>query len=196
MHCNTIKLYQGRIQDIKRGGWVQLNKIASSGGRPENFGGISYEKSWFYAKKSYFFQFWGGRACAGCSPPPGSAIFQFNVALTQYKYHEQRIFICKYHVIFFPCVNDAFSNWYAYWNGSSNSNGQQFNQYHLNGQPPLTSNQRTQKKRPWHMALEIQALTCNGNGNHANLMILQLSIQSVPIATKIVSLDLAHGKVL
>ena len=32
-------------------------KIAPSGGRRENFWGISCEKSWFYAKKSYFFQF-------------------------------------------------------------------------------------------------------------------------------------------
>jgi len=34
-----------------------LKKIAPSGGRRENFGGISCEKSRFYAKKSYFFQF-------------------------------------------------------------------------------------------------------------------------------------------
>ena len=38
-----------------RGG--ALKKIASSGGRRENFWGISCEKSRFYAKKSYFFQF-------------------------------------------------------------------------------------------------------------------------------------------
>jgi hypothetical protein len=31
-------------------------KIAPSGGRRENFWGISCEKSRFYAKKSYFFQ--------------------------------------------------------------------------------------------------------------------------------------------
>ena len=37
-----------------RGG--ALKKIASSGGRRENFWGISCEKSRFYAKKSYFFQ--------------------------------------------------------------------------------------------------------------------------------------------
>jgi hypothetical protein len=37
-----------------RGG--ALKKIAPSGGRRENFGGISCEKSPFYAKKSYFFQ--------------------------------------------------------------------------------------------------------------------------------------------
>ena len=38
-----------------RGGGA-LKKIAPSGGRRENFGGISCEKSRFYAKKSYFFQ--------------------------------------------------------------------------------------------------------------------------------------------
>ena len=37
-----------------RGG--ALKKIAPSGGRRENFGDISCEKSRFYAKKSYFFQ--------------------------------------------------------------------------------------------------------------------------------------------
>jgi hypothetical protein len=40
---------------VRRGG--VLKKIAPSGGRRENFGGISCEKSRFYAKKSYFFQF-------------------------------------------------------------------------------------------------------------------------------------------
>jgi hypothetical protein len=39
-----------------RGG-VHLKKIAPNGGGRENFGGISCEKSRFYAKKSYFFQF-------------------------------------------------------------------------------------------------------------------------------------------
>ena len=33
-----------------------LKKIAPSGGRSKNFGGISCEKSRFYAKKSYFFR--------------------------------------------------------------------------------------------------------------------------------------------
>jgi hypothetical protein len=42
-----------------RGG--ALKKIAPSGGRRENIWGIWCEKSRFYAKKSYFFQFfWGG----------------------------------------------------------------------------------------------------------------------------------------
>jgi hypothetical protein len=42
------------IQDVKLGG--ALKKIAPSGGRRENVWGISYEKSRFYAKQSYFFQ--------------------------------------------------------------------------------------------------------------------------------------------
>ena len=48
-------MYQGRIQDFKLMGGA-LKKIAPSGGRRENVGGISCEKSRFYAKKSYFFQ--------------------------------------------------------------------------------------------------------------------------------------------
>jgi hypothetical protein len=36
--------------------WGALKKIAPSGGRRENFWGISCETSRFYAKKSYFFQ--------------------------------------------------------------------------------------------------------------------------------------------
>ena len=34
---------------------AHLKKIASSGGKSENFGDISCKKSRFYAKKSYFF---------------------------------------------------------------------------------------------------------------------------------------------
>ena len=40
---------------VRRGG--ALKKTAPNGGRCENFWGISCEKSRFYAKKSYFFQF-------------------------------------------------------------------------------------------------------------------------------------------
>ena len=43
-----------------RGG--ALKKNAPSGGRCRNVWGISCEKSRFYAKKSYFFQFMGGGA--------------------------------------------------------------------------------------------------------------------------------------
>ena len=39
-----------------------LKKIAPSGGRRENFGGISCEKSRFYAKNLYFSNFRGRRA--------------------------------------------------------------------------------------------------------------------------------------
>jgi hypothetical protein len=49
-----------------RGG--ALKKIAPSGGRRENFWGISCEKSRFYAKKIIFFLILGG-ARAGCAPP-------------------------------------------------------------------------------------------------------------------------------
>jgi hypothetical protein len=49
---------QGRIQDFKLGGGGgALKKIEPSGGGYENVWGISSEKSRFYAKKSYFFQF-------------------------------------------------------------------------------------------------------------------------------------------
>jgi hypothetical protein len=47
---------QGRIQDFKLGGGA-VKKIVPSRGRREHFWGISCEKSRFYAKKSYFFQF-------------------------------------------------------------------------------------------------------------------------------------------
>ena len=39
------------------GGVGALKKIAPSGGRRDNFWGISCEKSPFYANKSYLFQF-------------------------------------------------------------------------------------------------------------------------------------------
>jgi hypothetical protein len=54
LRCTQIYYIQGRIQDFKLGG--ALKKIAPSGGRRENFWGISCEKSRFYAKNSYFFQ--------------------------------------------------------------------------------------------------------------------------------------------
>ena len=49
-------IIQGRIQDFKSGGG-HLKKIAARGGGSEMFWDISGEKSRFYAKKSYFFQF-------------------------------------------------------------------------------------------------------------------------------------------
>ena len=48
---------QGRIQDLKLGGYTKKDYIW----------GILCQKSRFYAKKSYFFPILGGRA------PPGSA---------------------------------------------------------------------------------------------------------------------------
>ena len=49
---------QGRIQDFKLGGGGGApKKIAPSAGRREHFWDLSCEKSRFYAKKSYFFQF-------------------------------------------------------------------------------------------------------------------------------------------
>ena len=90
-----VRIQQGRIQDFKLGGGGgggALKKIAPSGGRCNFLGGISCEKSRFYANKSYFFQlrrearnFWGiscekSRFYAkksyfftilgGCAPPP------------------------------------------------------------------------------------------------------------------------------
>jgi hypothetical protein len=46
--------FQGR-------GGAHLKQIAPSGGKRENVWGNSFEKSRFYAKKSYFFRFYGGR---------------------------------------------------------------------------------------------------------------------------------------
>ena len=40
-----------------RGGGGAFKKIAPSGGRREHFWGFSCEKSRFYTKKSFFFQF-------------------------------------------------------------------------------------------------------------------------------------------
>ena len=52
-----------------------LKKIAPSGGRRENFWGISCEKSRFYAKNLIFSNFRGGGGGGGGAPgaPPGSA---------------------------------------------------------------------------------------------------------------------------
>ena len=86
-HTNMILLplqLQGRIQDFKSGGGAHLKKLrraeggaknfgvfrvknhdftpknlifSNCGGRREHFWDISCEKSRFYAKKSYYFQF-------------------------------------------------------------------------------------------------------------------------------------------
>ena len=61
---------QGRIQDFKLGGGAHFKKIAPNGGRRENFGGISCEKSPFYAKKIISFPILGGSAPGAPPPPP------------------------------------------------------------------------------------------------------------------------------
>ena len=71
IYPDNIDWMQGRIQDFKLGGGA-LKKIAPSGGRCENFWGISCEKSRFYPQKIIFFPILGG-ARAGCAPPPESA---------------------------------------------------------------------------------------------------------------------------
>ena len=57
-------------KDFKLGG-AALKKIASSGGRRENFWGISCEKSRFYAKNYIFSNFRGG-ARPPLDPPQGT----------------------------------------------------------------------------------------------------------------------------
>jgi hypothetical protein len=58
---------------VKNHDFTPKNLIYSNcGGRRENFGGISCEKSRFYAKKS-FFPILGGHAPGVPPPPPGSA---------------------------------------------------------------------------------------------------------------------------
>ena len=52
---------------------IALKKIAPSGGRCENFGGISCEKSQFYAKKIIFFSNFRGGGHAPGAPPLESA---------------------------------------------------------------------------------------------------------------------------
>jgi hypothetical protein len=49
--------HQGRIQDFKLGGGGLLKEMALNGGGHKIFWGISFEKSGFYTKKSYFPQF-------------------------------------------------------------------------------------------------------------------------------------------
>ena len=75
----TLKLYchiQNSVAGVDSGFQVRegaLKKIVPSRGRHEFFWGILCEKSRFYAKKSYFFQFQGGGGAHRVSPPPGSA---------------------------------------------------------------------------------------------------------------------------
>jgi hypothetical protein len=57
----SIQIYhvwEGYVFRVKHHDFTSKNHIFSNcGGRREHFGGISCEKSRFYAKKSYFFQF-------------------------------------------------------------------------------------------------------------------------------------------
>ena len=55
-------MYPGADPGFQVRGGGALKKTVPSGGRHANFWGISYEKSRFYVKKSYFFQF--------LQPPP------------------------------------------------------------------------------------------------------------------------------
>ena len=81
---------QGRIQDFKLGS--ALKKIAPSGGRRENIRGISFEKSRFYAKKSYFFQIQGGGA-------PGAPPHWIRPWYIQNTYLLVSVFICSQNTI-------------------------------------------------------------------------------------------------
>jgi hypothetical protein len=54
LYCRAHWWQQGRIQDFKLGG--ALKKLRRAEGGANIFWGISWEKSRFYAKKSYFFR--------------------------------------------------------------------------------------------------------------------------------------------
>jgi hypothetical protein len=74
VHCSFKLLFQGRIQDFELGEGAHLKKLRRTEGR-ENFGGISCEKSRFYANKFIFFPILGGGGggTRRVRPPPGSA---------------------------------------------------------------------------------------------------------------------------
>ena len=72
---NIFMMFTGAIQDFKLGGGA-LKKIAPSGGRRENFWGISCKKSRFHTKKHILSNIRGGggaRRVRPPPPPPGSA---------------------------------------------------------------------------------------------------------------------------
>ena len=58
---------QGRIQDFKLGG-AHLKKLRRAEGGAKMFGVFRVKNHDFTPKKSYFFQFWGGRT-PGVPPP-------------------------------------------------------------------------------------------------------------------------------
>ena len=56
MHTNVLQVFISGTDPGFQVGEGALKKIPPSGGRLENIWVISFEKSRFYAKKSYFFQ--------------------------------------------------------------------------------------------------------------------------------------------
>ena len=56
-HVDKHSIQSSLYYKVKLGGGGAIKKIVPSGGRREHFWGISCEKSRFYTKKSYFFQF-------------------------------------------------------------------------------------------------------------------------------------------
>jgi hypothetical protein len=75
---------------VKNHDFTPKNHIFSNcGGRRENFWGISFEKSRFCAKKSYFFPILGGAraGCAPLDPPLQSLLLLLNAACLADKQH-------------------------------------------------------------------------------------------------------------
>jgi hypothetical protein len=60
-----------------------LKKIAPSGGRRENIWGISCEKSRFYVKKAYFFQFSLDKAKNNKTPGSFHALKRYTNVIVQ-----------------------------------------------------------------------------------------------------------------
>ena len=78
-HSSVFKVENVYNSEVDPGFKVRggaLKKIAPSGGRRENFWGISCEKSRFYAKKILFFPILGGRAHLD---PPLQLVFKYCV---------------------------------------------------------------------------------------------------------------------
>ena len=98
-HAEKETRYQGRIQDFRLGGALKI--MAPSGARHEIFGGISCEKSRFYAKKSYFFQFYGGRAPG--APPLWIRPWLYPIRTASF------VSIVLYLLHIHPCLGSNFS---------------------------------------------------------------------------------------
>ena len=70
IRSRTHYIIRGGSRISSQGGGAHLKKLRRAEGGVEIFGGISCEKSRFYAKKSYFFQFQGGaRRMRPLDPP-------------------------------------------------------------------------------------------------------------------------------